>query len=199
MIRNWEFQTKELPGDRAQWLCIREDSERLTFAEVVGLLKASARFRKSFNDALAGMPFKAFRWEMPPVCRSNVDRPYECVVLESPELLRPSEPEIFGAQFGSRLAPEILGFPNLGGDAFMLVPCPGEPSSAYGHLGAFVRHGPEAQRDRLWRMVGEALDAHLGAPLIWLNTAGAGAAWLHVRLDSRPKYYCHGPYRNERA
>ncbi len=30
---------------------------------------------------------------------------------------------------------------------------------------------------------------------VWLSTAGAGVSWLHVRLDDRPKYYGHGPYR----
>ncbi|MGI9175867.1 MAG: DUF6940 family protein [Rhodothermales bacterium] len=24
---------------------------------------------------------------------------------------------------------------------------------------------------------------------MWLSTAGGGVSWLHVRLDSRPKYY----------
>jgi hypothetical protein len=29
---------------------------------------------------------------------------------------------------------------------------------------------------------------------IWLSTAGMGVAWLHIRLDERPKYYSHKPY-----
>ena len=28
-----------------------------------------------------------------------------------------------------------------------------------------------------------------------IMTAGAGVAWLHVRLDDQPKYYSHTPYR----
>jgi hypothetical protein len=35
----------------------------------------------------------------------------------------------------------------------------------------------------------------VGRQPVWLSTAGAGVAWLHVRLDDRPKYYGHGPYR----
>ncbi len=35
----------------------------------------------------------------------------------------------------------------------------------------------------------------IGAMPVWLSTAGAGVSWLHVRLDTRPKYYHHGPYR----
>jgi len=29
-----------------------------------------------------------------------------------------------------------------------------------------------------------------------LSTAGMGVYWLHVRLDTRPKYYQHTPYRD---
>ncbi len=33
---------------------------------------------------------------------------------------------------------------------------------------------------------------------IWLSTAGGGVAWLHVRLDSTPKYYGYAPYRDSK-
>jgi len=29
----------------------------------------------------------------------------------------------------------------------------------------------------------------------WLSTAGLGVYWLHLRLDSRPKYYRYQPYK----
>ena len=29
----------------------------------------------------------------------------------------------------------------------------------------------------------------------WVSTEGSGVAWLHARLDARPKYYHHAPYR----
>lgn len=197
-MHEWSIEADELHEIDGRKIWIRKNDERLTFAEVAELLETSDGFRTFFNDALAGMPFEAFRWETPPVTRSNLDRSFECVVFESRELLCPAEPDAFEVQFGGRRAPEVIGFPNLGGDAYMVVPCPGEPLSAYPYLGAFVRHAPEEQRDRLWQKAGETLDARLGAAPIWLNTAGAGVAWLHLRLDSRPKYYCYAPYRNER-
>ena len=89
----------------------------------------------------------------------------------------------------------MVEFPNLGNDAVMVVPCPGGPPAAYGHLGAFVRRAPESQRHAFWGRVGAAMQRRLDARPIWLSTAGAGVSWLHVRLDDRPKYYGHGPYR----
>ena len=31
---------------------------------------------------------------------------------------------------------------------------------------------------------------------LWVSTSGLGVYWLHVRLDSYPKYYQHAPYKN---
>jgi hypothetical protein len=93
----------------------------------------------------------------------------------------------------------VVAFANLRGDALLVVPCPAGDAGAYGHLAAFVREAPEAQRDALWREVGEAMARRVGARPVWLSTAGAGVSWLHVRLDDRPKYYGHEPYRRKPA
>ena len=77
----------------------------------------------------------------------------------------------------------------------MVVPCPVAGPSAYGHLAAFVRHAPEQQRHALWQAVGAAMTQRVGRKPVWLSTAGAGVAWLHIRLDNRPKYYGHPAYR----
>ena len=89
----------------------------------------------------------------------------------------------------------VAAFPKLGRDAILVVPCPVADRAAYGHLGSFVRLAPEDQRDALWRAVGEQMVRRVGAEAVWLNTAGAGVPWLHVRLDNRPKYYDFAAYR----
>ena len=59
--------------------------------------------------------------------------------------------------------------------------------------------GASAQADRFLRAAGEAVLERVGSgrmlPL-WVSTSGAGVYWLHLRLDSFPKYYTHAPYRN---
>ena len=90
----------------------------------------------------------------------------------------------------------MVEFSNLGRDAILIVPCLKTVPSAYGHLAAFVREAPEAQRHALWQLVGEAMARRIGPKPVWLSTAGAGVSWLHVRLDDRPKYYRFGPYRH---
>jgi hypothetical protein len=93
----------------------------------------------------------------------------------------------------------VVSFPNLGGDARLVVPTPqpGTPAPTYAHLARFCRQAPVAQLAALWRAVGtEVLAWWAGttAPL-WLSTSGLGVGWLHVRLDSRPKYYSYQPFR----
>jgi hypothetical protein len=165
-----------------------------TFADVLRGWQSDAGFRSLFTSLLADAPYTAFRWETPPVTAATTVRPFECVLLDCPGLARPPDPDAFVGHFGGP-GKEVAVFPNLGGDALLVVPCPVGEVSAYGHLGAFVRLAPEQQRHALWRSAGEALGRRIGAKPVWLSTAGAGVAWLHVRLDDRPKYYGFGPYR----
>ena len=94
---------------------------------------------------------------------------------------------------GRRRSPKkVVSFQNKVGDAFFVVPRADGPWATYGHLASFVRGASAEQQVAFFRAVGTALEHALenrgGAPT-WLSTAGTGVAWLHARLDSRPKYY----------
>ncbi|MEJ2577044.1 MAG: hypothetical protein P8106_10325, partial [Gammaproteobacteria bacterium] len=65
----------------------------------------------------------------------------------------------------------------------------------YPHLAVFLRNAPKDQVRALWLRTAEEMLRHVGDRPTWLSTAGGGVAWLHVRLDRRPKYYSHTPYR----
>jgi hypothetical protein len=90
-----------------------------------------------------------------------------------------------------------VAFSNLGGDAVLVVPW-AAAGLAYPDLASFLRTAPESQKRELWRQVGSSVATRLSDRELWLNTAGGGVAWLHVRLDSTPKYYHHQPYRRGR-
>ena len=117
-------------------------------------------------------------------------------------------PELDGAASDERAFSEhlncgddgVAAFDNLGGDARLVAPCnilgPGQ-RDGYAHAAAFFTRAPDHQRSALLRASArEALaSAELadGAPK-WLSTSGLGVFWLHVRIDSRPKYYVHREY-----
>ena len=94
-------------------------------------------------------------------------------------------------------APVVRAFRNLGGDATLVVPAPSEDPRGYPHLAAFLRAAPRAQAHALWQTVGGAVETWLltRGRTVWVSTAGLGVSWLHVRLDTRPKYVKWPAYR----
>lgn len=192
----WTARQERFGEGRGLKITIEREASPVSYAEVLRSWREDAGFRSFFTELLAGVPHPAFRWETPPISAATGGRPFECVVLDSLGLAATPDPEAFRAHFGGPGAERgVVAFPNLGNDAVLVVPCPRGPASGYGHLAAFVRHAPAWQQDELWRLLGETAGRRLGTAPLWISTAGAGVSWLHVRLDDRPKYYGHAPYR----
>ena len=194
----WSVTTAELPGPVGLRLSLECDGRAATFAETADGWRDDAALRSLFSATLADLPWEAVRWELPALTLGTQDRPFECVVLDAPDLVVPAEPEPFAEHFDRAGDAPVVVFPNLGGDAVLVVPVPVVGPEAYSNLADFARGAPEDQQHALWRAVGEALEARLGDEPVWLSTAGGGVAWLHVRLDDRPKYYAFAPYRDWR-
>jgi hypothetical protein len=174
----------------------------LNWGQVVFLWQNDSDFRDLMAIALAEAPFTAFFWETPAIAHSKLLQPWECVMVNAPALVDTAvNPHSFAEQF-ARQAPEteICCFPNLGGDTLLVVPCLVGPPSVYPHFATFVRHAPRLQVDALWKSLGHAVAQHLekanDSPL-WVSTSGLGVSWLHIRLDSSPKYYTYLPYRHD--
>lgn len=192
----WVARSEQLDKGYAIKSTIAVAGAPITFAAILRSWQQDADFRAFFIDLLAAAPFTAFRWETPPVTTTTVNRPFEFVLLNAPSLAKAADADAFAEHFQAAKPGGVVEFANLGRDAILVVPCPSGPSSsAYAHIGAFLRHAPQAQQHAFWQQVGTAMQRRLNAKPVWLSTAGAGVAWLHVRLDDRPKYYGYAPYR----
>jgi hypothetical protein len=191
----WSIRSEQLATGCGIRIAIDLESSPAPFSDVLRRWQNDARFRSYFMGVLAAVPFSAFRWETPPVTAATADLPFEFVVLDSPGLAHTPDSLAFAEHFSGAAGEGVVSFPNLGRDAILVVPCPWDDLSAYGHLAAFIRGAPEPQKHALWRLVGTVMERQLGPQPVWLSTAGAGVSWLHVRLDKRPKYYGHAPYR----
>lgn len=191
----WRIDSEDLAGGRGLRFTIKRGTRPATFADVLRGWQDDAELRSLHNDALASAPWSSFRWETPPVTAATADRAFEFVVLDSPGLAPRPDRDAFAEHFKGAADDGIVTFPNLGGDAIMVVPCEIAAPSAYAHLAAFVRGAPAPQRHALWQRVAHAMLGRLGGQPVWLSTAGAGVSWLHVRLDDRPKYYSFSAYR----
>ena len=194
----WSPVVEHLTDDTLR-VRVRSDGRILTFVQVVRRWDGEAAFRTFFSRTLAEAPHRAFLWETPPVTRATIDKPFEFVLVDSPALAAmPTEPHPFSAPLGSAQS-SVATFWNLGRDALLVVPRAEGPEDAYAQLAAFVRGAPDAQQHAFWRAVAAAWNERLGTQPLWLSTSGLGVAWLHVRLDDRPKYYHHASYRRARG
>jgi hypothetical protein len=173
-----------------------EGSRVLAFREVLDFWVNDKGFREYFTSVICESAFDAFFWETPPVTASTLERPFKFVLVESTSLagLR-SDPKPFASHFSSCRDAAVLTFPNLGGDAILVVPVPLADDSCYTHLAKFIRTAPASQVDAFWQAAGRAMRDRISGAPTWLSTAGMGVSWLHLRLDSRPKYYRYAPYK----
>jgi hypothetical protein len=168
----------------------------LSFGEVIDLLVSDAEFRAFFTRSIQQAGYDCYFWEVPPVTAVALDQPFEFVVVEgaSLEFLRP-DPKPFTEHFAARPGASVIDFPNLGGDALLVAPAPvSNDLGCYTHLGRFLREAPSSQIDAFWKTVGTSMQRRMSDSPLWLSTAGMGVSWLHLRLDSRPKYYRHKAY-----
>ena len=135
------------------------------------------------------------RWELPPLTGGDINRPYQHQVVSAPELTRRANPSAFAEHF--RPGQSATAFANLSGDARLVAPSPAGGCDA-AHLARFLATADDASRRAFWQSVGAEVLQHVAdatAPR-WVSTAGAGVPWLHLRIDTRPKYIGHEPYRD---
>lgn len=193
----WDTQIESLESGCIHQVKILCDGEPVSYAEAIDRWQVDGDFRDFFIGLLAEAPYDAYLWETPPITRMTSTRTFECVLVESPELAQLSpDPAAFAQHFEATEAEtEVVSFWNLGGDARLVAPSPRASLAAYPHLAAFSRAAPAPQQHAFWSAVGANVADGLSDHPLWLSTSGLGVAWLHVRLDSRPKYYTFQPYR----
>jgi hypothetical protein len=193
----WDANTEDVDQCTIKYH-VRKDGAGITYAAALQLMTCDAAFRNFLTKLLAESPFVAYRWETPPVALATSKRDFEFVLIDYPQFAKRRTDELTFQDFFTTDDSHqgIVAFASLGKDATLIVPSPRTSSDAYGHLAAFLRKAPTVQADALWQAIGKIMIQQMNASPRWLNTAGGGVAWLHVRVDSTPKYYAYGPYRN---
>jgi len=178
---------------------LMRDAATLTFSDVLDLWQSDSDFRNYYTNLLVDSPFAAYRWETPALTTANASQPFQFVLLNCPGFSsRQTDRTAYDSYFTTDDTDYgVVSFANLGGDATLVVPSLRTDISAYGHLAAFIRQAPPKQIDALWRIVSNTVKSRIGNAPLWLSTAGGGVAWLHVRVDSTPKYYGYSPYKTE--
>ncbi|HXU05563.1 MAG TPA: hypothetical protein VN903_31610 [Polyangia bacterium] len=195
MASLFEAQAEQIDAGTTK-LRVRWNGAAVSARAALELCRDDESFRSDLIRNLASPSFAAYFWEMPPVSASLADRPFEFVLTEASMLARAApEADAFQEYFARDDDGDgVVAFANLGGDATLVVPCPLASTAAYVHLAAFLRGAPAPQAHALFKRVAHEALARISDRPLWISTAGMGIYWLHVRLDSRPKYYRHTPY-----
>lgn len=172
---------------------IIEAGSPLSQAEALQRMAESPALGQLLTRDLVEDPARAFFFECAPMLPGRLEAEFRYVVLPTGafERRRP-DPRSFEG-----LLPEPINrFANLSGDAWLVAPSPqAAPGST--HLALFLRTAPEALVETFWTEAALACRDWLEQrrSTLWLSSSGLGVPWLHLRLDRRPKYYTHRPYR----
>jgi len=175
---------------------IKKDDQYLSFRKVLELWEQDAQFRLFYTQILREAPFMGFFWVHPPIIAASLDQIYEFVLVGTEAFKGKTADKTAFSQYFS---PNQLttSFGNLRNDAQLIVPCPANSTSeTYIHLAAFIRNAQNSQIHDFWQQVSLSIQQKLSNTLLWVSTSGLGVHWLHVRLDQRPKYYSHQPYKS---
>lgn len=194
----WQTTRAAVDGDRGEKIALLADGRPLTFEEVIAGWRDDTGFRDLFIAELAASPYPAFFWELPSLSPTAISHPFECVVIRSAALTdMRADPSDF-AEHLNAAAPIVVSFLNLGGDAVLIVPRQISGLDCYGHFAAFVREAPREQQHALFQILADETDKLLNAGRrFWISTSGLGVPWVHVRLDSFPKYYQYRSYAED--
>lgn len=190
----WEAIITTEDSSKIRKIKITQSGVVCSFRTLIHLWKTNRAFRIFYNELLVTSPYEAFYWEVAPMVIDRLDDPFEFVLIDSQPLKNiAADSSAFRSYFTADQA--VVSFWNLGKDAKLVVPCPRKADHHYGHLANFVRSGATEQIDVFWQMIGQEYEQLLGEEIKWLSTAGLGVSWLHIRIDSRPKYYRYRPYK----
>ena len=200
----WNIDRTDLSSSIHRYRFLNPDRTPVSFRQAVDLWAneaGGAMFRLFTSLTLASSTFPAFRWETPSVNKATEGCDFEFVIIDAPELQRKENSASFSDPFQQHKARDPkqvqATFPNIGGNAVLVAPLPANTAGVnHCHLGSYLRTADQADCDALWIAVGRAMQARINERHVWLNTAGGGVAWLHVRLDDRPKYYHHAEYKD---
>ena len=174
---------------------LKKGEQNLTFKEVFELWSSNSGFIAFYKTELIKLNFEAFYWEHPAINKEFLEKKYECILQRSRPLEHlPINENAFRDYI--RRSEQVADFMNLGKNARLVVPTKKTDRDIYNHMSKFLRFAEKEQITELFKKVGKSILEEIESQkLIWLNTAGLGVIWLHIRMDTRPKYYKTNKYK----
>lgn len=176
-------------GENTVRFRVKNGELNLCFEDVFELWASNSKFVEFYKDELIKLNYEAFYWEHPAIKKEFLNKKYECILQRSRPLEHlPIDESAFIDYINSK--EQAADFMNLGKNARLIVPTKKTDKEIYNHMSKFIRLAAQEQIIELFKRVGNSiLEKIESKKLIWLNTAGLGVIWLHIRMDTIPKYY----------
>lgn len=192
MSSQYSFK-KETHARFFQCTIFNDKGSPLSWKNVLLLWQTQPSFAQQFGEFLVSCS-SSFCFETVPFSSDTQDVPFEFVVIPSTKLNPMGERKHFLSYFKDSTT-RTIAFSNVGKDATLVVPVPGletKKDDGYAHLGAFLKKGSVEQIVDFWKCAAQTIQKvcqENGKKKVWVNTSGFGIPWLHLRIDSSPKYY----------
>jgi|GEM_PF-467549 len=199
IIRESRFEARALSESYGNILKYQlfQEGRKLSYREVLNLWEHNQAFVDFYISIFKKCGFDSFVWETPSISTSTVNRTFEFILHNAPRVSNTPDSKTYESYFDIESTQHgIVAFENLGGDALLVVPSPFRKKANYRGLTEFFREAPLVQQRAIWRELALHVNMRLSEQPTWISAAGGGISWLHLRLDSRPKYYRYSPYRS---
>jgi hypothetical protein len=199
------FTSEIIDSTCTKYKLVSASGEAINFSQALDILSDvhTSEVKEFFIDILKTCKHSAYFWECPPITSETMhSTQFQFVLIDAPRL---ASVEVDSNTFSSHFAENINGvmvFPSLGKDALLVAPSPDSSVAipTYTHLANFIRGAPTHQIHSLVStfstQVLQRLTKIPHPKKLWLSTSGLGVYWLHVRLDSVPKYYNFHEYKS---
>jgi len=179
----------------------------ITFKDFLDMISSNQEFLDDFIQILkTGTNFDQYYFECVPVKKSTLKtQGFEFILKKANDLAnRTPDYEVFEDELENCEGGSVSFEYGLRKDSTLICPCVPEnveDHPKYTHLATFVKDAPKATVDSVFKksakVMAEKVDQINDPDQKWfLSTDGSGgAAWLHVRIGNRPKYYSFDEYR----
>jgi hypothetical protein len=190
----WEYIEDKIDSDISKYT-ITQNGRVMSVGEAVNLLCTSKEFRIFFIELLQSSSHNAYFWEVRPISIDTTSQKFEFVIVNAPSLSKNNADNAPFIKYFNQDT-HVTSFFNLNRDAKLIVPIGIGNLNQYSHIANFVRYAPLEQVEIFWKKVGEEIHNSIERVEKWVSTSGLGVHWLHVRIDTKPKYYSYQPYKD---
>lgn len=140
----------------------REGQQKFTFEDFINISKNkndSEDFANAMTRALkeSKTVFESFFWECPPIDKDTIGDQFTFATIDAPSLNGIEQNYLdFEEHFIRDRDKLVCSFPNLGGDATLVVPIP-KKGKDFAHLANFNENADSDTKIKLWEKVAKEL------------------------------------------